>query len=499
MLQIRNVSHSSLSSTTTTAPKKSQEKFRTVQIQFFSTSNFDFPTLAEVEFPRIDILNIANDKALTEENKAPSATSRRQFLIESLSKEVERNVAVIVQRIDSLKSKIQQPDDGGSHGLKSPRKAFETSLAKRWKAAYQREKERHYGIYAEGNNPKKSLNKVTIDDLWEQSMQSNGIEFLLESQYKKVDSVRDMSQSTPSKSFAVVENQTTKSSPMCSPIFGLEITETGLVLEKSTTGSVSYIIDLQENSPSDTEALSSNSAAMATAVHSSSHKSKTITNGILCCLALFATARKNEWALFRSDPKNLGDMKSTHQEERANFDLGELESDFASELLQDSQIKRLLLSSDECNLLLARLLSSPSMKEENILEKGLQFFNEMQRLAATGIEDGGPDANTYRLLFSALPRRLAATGEAAQICKTMASSYVEWNPETLLEAMRVCQGYGDLDTASKLIARALTHHIESPVRVGSCTIFLEMLQAKSMMKEALSFYDEIQKVRIVGT
>jgi hypothetical protein len=242
--------------------------------------------------------------------------------------------------------------------------------------------------------------------------------------------------------------------------------------------------------------------------------SKNQLDAVLQALALFGTVREDEWRLI-GDPRDhapdnrpsdaVHDAPSCHgnQGEGASGSLTfkddripENEYDYVQELFDFARDNRFMLATHDCNLILASILSNSELSEGKILARSLQLFNEMNKVRSTGLDWGGPDSTTYRLLFLALARRLTAIGEAAQICKGMVTSNIELNPETVRDAMSVCRSYSDLETASTLMEKLLTPENEMYPGLWSCAVYTEILMDKNMMKEAISFYETVKEVRI---
>ena len=429
---------------------------------------------------------------------------RRQVLVESLAMDVAANVQEIIRRIDRRHSSIrkEQADDPDQAGEQTPPERVgitENPMSNRWNAAVRRERDRCEKAKRRENEG------TTIDEIWSQALQPAGLDILLSE-----DVVSDLVCSFQNEcheplSITAGDLFWTQplSAPSLSPIFRLAMDDRGKIPESTIP-----TLLIENNSEIDLhlrdgdlklDGVSKPSGPASAGLELPESKRDALTDTIQQVLALFVSSRQEDWTLIKGGRANNEDVNSQETAQLEHDEQLPLHSNqgfvAAQELLDYARNNRLMLTSDENNLLLACFLASNVFSEDDILAKSLQLFNEMCRLSLIGLDECGPNSTTYRLLFLALPRRLNAIGEAATICRSLAQASVELNSETLLDAMRVCPSYSDLDTARKLLATAMNQSSTVPLSVGSCIAFIRILKDNNNVKEAIDFYGRIHEVR----
>lgn len=410
-----------------------------------------------------------------------SCDPERHTIINALAEEIKNNVQVILRRIERAghSEGTKQGGDNKEHsvGDRQARKSLQT----RWQIAKRKEKGNLLFYIREGywgNFSTKPFHKMTIDELWEASLQPAGLETFLADPDQPHSSTfleeRDLSDIADLSS-------------VVSPIFGVPIDSDGN-------------IELPDG-PQERERLEDGfdlvhgpiDEAAAFPLGQQQHRPPDVLiEGVADALALFATLGKTEWDLITSTSSNHEQPFQNGEDEEVAWERNR--TDFGHELLQHMRQNENVPSSDESNVLLAHRLTSLSRSDEEILERSVQLFDAMVDIKRYGMDDCEPDSVTYRLLLLAFSQRLAATGEASRVCHTAAVSCTTLSPDTLHDAMRVCQSSGDMETASNLMSKALHSDDMTQPTMGACRIYIDMLKSRNMMQEAIAFYGRIRKV-----
>ena len=419
-------------------------------------------------------------------------TAQRFFLIDGLARNLTRNVRHIIERIDHQRFQhattvpATSPIVASIQTNRDDRSATkqQISLMDRWTTSLNRERRRRQ---YRGNDEKKNrLRNMTIEERWSVALHHSN------------DNIDE-------GSMAQWEALAKPSTAMdVSPLFHFSMEEDGRFSEGS-------LPEIDETNSNETVGTMSEETPMTSAATLDTLHWNNLTDGVLQALVLFHTVKIDEWRLIgdtyghKGDPDGITDSSQeapsdngSKQDGRSEEDdrMYKNEMDFAKELLDFAKNNRFMLSSKECNLILAHILCESQLSQGKILARSLVLFNEMNKMRNTGLDSRGPDSTTYRLLFLGLTRRLSATGEAAQICKGIVASSVDLDPDTILEAMNICHRYSDLETASALMEKMLAPESEVFPTLPPCLIHLDILMDKNMMKEALLFYECIKEVRI---
>lgn len=385
-------------------------------------------------------------------------------LIQQLAETVEKNVETIIQQIDNGSS-MQQKIDTNVDPNQADKKA-KNSLAARWSVAYQSEIQKYHKRRTKGE--KKRFQKMTIDEEW--------------------DAALGFISSQVESSKVAMKAVSFSSEHGVSPLFGLPIDKNGHLLMngKPVDDSDYYkfgdalhmLAAIPKSQPTILNATDIEMATTSPLVNEIGNDDH-VFDTIYKAVALLSSMTPQGWKQFDRLPPH-GD--------NAPDELSHIR-----ELLYHSQESRYTLSSSECNLLLAQLLTSPTLADEVILEKTLQIFQEMTNLSS--VDEGGADSLTYRLLFLGLPRRLSAASEAASLCKIMTKTNASVTSETFLEAMKVCQSCDDIGVARELVRHAMDP--STPVRptARSFHVWMDMLKSRNMLDDALQSYQSILEVR----
>lgn len=492
--------------------------FECVQRTFWSSYS-TFSTSAVDDVPSLNILpeTASNSEEEDQETTRVSSetldsksltkdpiTIQREVLIDSLVRDLTRNVATIIHRIDNHRIG-GSPSDGTSTTTARSNKRL-SLLIDRWTDAvtYERQRRQRKIKLREQKSKGRLYGNLTVDDRWIEALR--GLNGSLPGRFPTTQETLE--------NISVVDQggipkESTENN--VSPLFHFMMDTDGRI----AIGSLPNIeegtmeVDAVPISEEMSDVVENDRRIRPESLISEDELRDSLTDGVLQILTLFRTVRRDEWRLIagqhRDDVEDvedtvatlLSDFDENAEKEETSLDndtLDENDVDYAQELFNFSRDNRCMLSSQECNLILAHILSDRKLSERQILARSLQLFNEMNKLRHTGLDSSGPDSTTYQLMFLALPGRLGAIGEAAKLCKSMINSNLTFSQETLLEAMKICKTYTDLDTASQVIARILNHKDERLHTSRPCSMYVDILMDKNMMKEALSFYEDTKEV-----
>jgi hypothetical protein len=154
-----------------------------------------------------------------------------------------------------------------------------------------------------------------------------------------------------------------------------------------------------------------------------------------------------------------------------------------------------VLTTSLVNLLLAHLVTSTEIENQETGDGCLQIFKEMKMLVESGQHECRPDSTTYRILILAFSRRFQGMGEAVKLSQDMVEySSININPELLNEALRACRAKAELTVARSLMNSALSND-QIRINAGSCIIYTEMLKTRKLHEEAIYLFSRIKKVR----
>lgn len=420
----------------------------------------------------------------------------RQKLVEALTIDLKNSVADIIGTIDKLRTTRSQ---GGEYDQRRWKKDY--SLMDRWTLALNRERERHRQREQRKKvSSRKPFHQFSLDEMWAQAFQDS-----------RLDTIFGEDSSTLNSPESSYDSEEVISSPLFQVSIDREANLSqeklakadSMAAETETIAEVSHDLTIVSRD----ERIEENLADL---------DSKFFQESIMQALALFSVAQENDWRIFRNcenTPNIVEDENGTNEMIDLSFTEFENGNDAAKgfstvgnwetnkhsisscqKLLNFSRENRLMLTTDECNLLLALILTDNTLSEGALLEMSLKLFEDMSHLSNRGLDENSPNSITFRLLFFALPRRFAAIGEAARICKEMMSSQIDIESEIVFEAMRVCQSYGDFETASAVMESVLLPETKILPSRRSSAIYLDMLKDKNMMEKALEFCDRIKKV-----
>eukprot|EP00934_Nitzschia_sp_Nitz4_P006732 Nitzschia sp. Nitz4//scaffold3_size479765//205103//207949//NITZ4_000087-RA/size479765-augustus-gene-1.564-mRNA-1//1//CDS//3329550719//6722//frame0 len=385
--------------------------------------------------------------------------SEWQGLVENLAQNVNAHVETIVQQIDDINS---VPKHGGDTDepkeVPQVPKPAKHTLANRYGNALHAERRRQ-------SRHRKPHKKRTSDEMWDDALRS------LQPEFDILPHVAAVS--------------TTLGNRLESPVLGLPIDENaylqmnGVSVQDEDYQDFLYFLQLSAAMPQPENKVNVEASAPPT-LHDDRVADK-VADTIHRALALLSVASPRDWNRWHkvADPT-----------------VDDLETQDTWELLRHSQENRYTLSTKECNLLLADMLTSPYRSPDDILGQTLHLFGEMRNFEQFDV-DGGPDATTYRLLFLGLSKRLMAVREAANLCSSLTKSTISITPETLFDAMNVCYRCDDLEMAQHLIRHAVDPNTQSRPTLRSFSIWIEMLKTRNLWSDAVLGFDQIREAKLL--
>jgi hypothetical protein len=389
----------------------------------------------------------------------------RDVLLQSLANTIAGNVDSIICVIDGKQdeTKIDEPLQ------RAPKK---NELLQQWIIKLRIEKQR----YQRRNPPaRKPRSQMSIDDLWEEALNSVNIPFRSRIESGQVDTV--------------------------SPIFGFQIDdETGSIIESdSIFNEVGEVKDSGELPMHERgEEMDSQITLDMEAAGGHDQTNKLHIDVIHKALALLSATRADEWASFDSRFRNIDHKASEEGMLDTSKDINPRESRDIQELLGDIKSERYVLNTLESNLLLARMVTSIDTPTDAIFGEALQIYQDMKLLSLRGREESAPDATTYRILILALSRRLMGLGEAVGLCQDMLESQMEWTPEAFLDAVQACSACNDLATASRMMKSVFSGDLGTfRPPVGSYILMLEMMKHQDLKERALNLFRRVETVRLL--
>jgi hypothetical protein len=389
----------------------------------------------------------------------------RGVLLQSFAKTIAGNVDSIISVIDAKQdeTKIDEP---------LQRASKKNVLSQQWIIKLRIEKQR----YQRRNPPvRKPRSQMSVDDLWEEALNSVNIPFRSRIESGQVDTV--------------------------SPIFGFQIDdETGHIIESdSIFNEVGEVLDSGELPLHERgDEIDSEITLDMEAADGHDQTNKLHIDAIHKALALLSATRADEWASFDSRFRNIDHEVSEEGMLDTSKDTNLRESRDIQELLGDIKSERYVLNTLETNLLLARLVTSVDTPTDAIFGEALQIYQDMKLLALRGRKESAPDATTYRILILALSRRLMGLGEAVGLCQDMLELPMEWTPEAFLDAMQACAACNDLAAASRMMKSVLNGDLGTfRPPVGSYILMLEMMKHQNLKEKAFNLFRRVETVRLL--
>jgi len=449
-----------------------------------------------------------------------------ESFLDSFAATIKQDVDDAIFKIDAGAFPVEQPitksqslDPFGDNiqpkiATRAPTSA-KNMLRKRWERILGNEEERHgFRNRARSNREDFKNPRLSIEDLWDASFRRNGYciapkLFGKEPVLNKIKIMED----DRDESFQDIHLQ-------LSPIFRYPVYEELCLTDLETLvskerkenndhptyqGKIEIIPFVFNNSINDESAND---------VRPDSHQ-----KGILRSISLLIAMRPKDWRQFDSEISINTETETEMEKKETSIESSGLDKEMhiENELINEernlnkiqnnmTEVRNFLhhvmehkhgLSTSMANLLLAHLVVSINMKNEEIGDVCLQIFEEMNLLAESGLHKCGPDSTTYRILILAFSRKLQGIGEAVKVTqKMMENPAIDITPELLNEALRACHAKTELSVAKSLINSALSDPRAS-INVRSCIIYTEILKTQKLDEEAIDFFSRIQKAGIL--
>lgn len=395
---------------------------------------------------------LSNDIFYLPEDETKYET-RREFLMDAFAKQTIENVEEILKVLDT----------------KQTRKGRNINVSRRWQKSIKFERKaynRWKGLTRKGMN---------FDDLWEEALEVANIPNpeIIENGLDSYDVVVDG------------ENNNV------SPILGLHLDETGRIVDTDS------LLDDQDMDVSMTDIDDGLEGDVIVPHKGARHLQ---TDATLRAIALLSASRVEEWDVFdsRKQVEEIENTDSDEEEESISGMKSPTTSVGIHDLFADMEDGKYMLTTEECNLLLAKLVTSMELTIDTILNHSLELFEHMKSLGYSGMGESGPDAYTFRILMMALNRRLMASGEALKVGKEMLESNIAFTPEAFLNCMDICFARNDLDAATDVLDTVLGRDPTFRPPVDSYICIVEMMKKQNLQTEAFDLLRRTQEMNSLG-
>lgn len=426
---------------------------------------------------------LSDEITSTEDPEYTAIEERRLEITRSLADSTNRNINLILDNLGDRKT-------GGRE------ESSQRSLRDKWDGALKARRKLHDDRLMRAN-----LRKMTASEVWDQSLLVAGIP--LEESSIRGEVIKGVPFPTSSDGLKSSDTDGNFDEALAleskvqsqSPLLGLPIGFDGLSTESEEVD-ISSLDVMDEPITSDvtppTPHVGDEATTLSTMVESQPQDEALDVS--FSALSLLRAMQSGDWGLLLhpnfepNSPQTLESAGGSNSEDTVR-------DDDIWQLLRHAKDHRYSLTTVECNLLLAQLLTSPALPSNYILGKSIELFRAMASLEDAGREDGIPNDDTYGMLFQALPKRLMAGGEAAKLCHDLVETSAGLGSSTYLQAMKVCLAFNEFKTARDLVEKMLSKRDSVGPTFEVCSVYLEMLRRKKMTNQAIEFYTRIREVR----
>lgn len=449
-----------------------------------------------------------------------------EMFLDTFPTTIKQNVTDVICKVDALPFSIADPnnetrlsaqsksssDDPMESKAKrthlSPKKS---SLRKRWEGILHKEKDRHRRRKRILSNRRQfQRGKPSIKTQWDEAFRRNNyyIKPGLSNQEQNEESALDGLGIESDLSEIDARDQSSDDIPL-SPIFRFQVNQQMTDFEAPLS---------IESKDDNIDAM--NQTEVQRVVFNAIDKEEEVdrtdahTNAIFESISLLIAMTSEDWRKYDSSVHLSEEGDTVGNEMRAEksdyHDSISAEQEVVNEATTPNQIptnrnqirhflrhvteRKYVLTTPIVNLLLAHLVTSTEIENQELGEACLQIFEEMKMLADSGRYECRPDSTTYRILILAFSRRFQGMGEAVKLSKQLIDySSIDINPELFNEALRVCRTKTELDAARLLMNSALSNPRIS-INAASCIIYTEMLKTRKLDEEAINLFNRIKKV-----
>ena len=440
------------------------------------------------------------------------------LFLDTFPQTIKENVNRVVSKVDDVHlnnaTKTLARDSDGP-GEKQERKMEKTEfsqtksiLRKRWQRIVRKEKERHYRRNrARSSKRQFHRGKHSIKTQWDEALRRNGYFIFPRSSGEEynVEPPLDMLGTVNSLS-EMDEREKILHNIDLSPIFRFRLYPQQSLIDFETTLAIGQIEQYNDS----TNHIKVQRVVSDVAINDEEKEvDRTIAhnNAIFESISLLIAMRREDWRKYDSSVHLSVDRNITRGNKNSDW---EDEMSAEQELVDDALYKKgnktlkflqyvmehkHILTTSVVNLLLAHLLTSNEIGNQEIADSCLQIFEEMKMLGTSGQYECRPDSTTYRLLILAFSRRFQAMGEALKISQEMVEhSSIDISSELFNEAMKVCRAKTELNVARVLMDCALSNN-RIRIDAASCIIYTEMLKTRKLDEEAVELFRRVKKVR----
>ena len=424
-----------------------------------------------------------------------TTVSRRDFIIESFAKQTIDNVHGIINFLETKQTK----------------KGRNINLSRKWQKVLKFERKAYY--YRLNSHNKTMKSTMSIEELWDEALDAANIPFLEKSSLLVQEeeepsssvSQEEKSEGTETYIDLMNTNDGENDTITLSPILGLNLDENGRIVKIDDDDSLLFDDDEEE------EINGSITDIVEGFVLPNKNREKIQQDAILRAIALLSASTVDEWDVFDSRHQQGSDEELNNNNDDDEEEISKIDLDpsttvtsttttttvgIIDELLTDMENGKYTLTTKESNLLLAQLVTSMDLSVDAILNQSLHLFEQMKTLSYSGREESGPDVYTFRILMTALSRRLMATGEALKLCdEILDSPAVEFTPEAFLNCTDICFTRNDLTAATKLLNTVIERDSSFRPPIDSYIRIIEMMKKQNLQTEAFDLLKQTQQVR----
>lgn len=440
--------------------------------------------------------NFSSDQSAQGEDAKVEVNDQFHFFFESFADTIRRDVNDVISKIDAGNVRISPSHSSG------PRKSM---LRKRWERIFQRES-RRTGM---GSKKKKfEVRSLSIQDMWDESLQRNGYSINQRPREKLPDS--DEIKVYEGKINLLNKRNDVSEDDHLSPVFRFPIYE---------QPSLTDLEALLHNDRVSEEELYVQPLFLSTPQNGKCMEFDTDNfhqNSALRSISLLIAMRPRDWRRFDSgvfvdidtgieqvmnESENNFLCNDVHEDdqfvnEQLDLDTTKTTMIEVREFLQLVKEQKYGLTTPMVNLLLAHLVISTEIENAKIGDSCLKVFEEAKMLAGSGEHVCRPDSTTYRILILAFSRRLQGMGEAVNLAREMMEDpSIVVTAKLMNEALRACHATTELSVAKALMNFAFSNP-RVRMNVESCILYTEMLKTRKLNQDAIQFFRNIQEVSI---
>jgi hypothetical protein len=438
-----------------------------------------------------------------------------ELFLDTFPQTIKQNVKDIISKVDDgplpngnpiTETRMSgQANVGPGDKIKSETKrtffppTMRNSLQKRWERMLGSERDRHRRNnkirsnkkYFQRNKKEFEPPKPSIETQWNDSFRRNGYCISpmspREEQKEELGVVGDL--------WEIDKSNESSEGIYLSPIFRLQVNQQQGLIDFETTLSIGRKEDY-DNLINHVEVRPVDFNSAIKDEQKKGNRMDAHNKAILESISLLIAMTPEDWRKYDSNVRlNVENNEQELVNDDTNLNQILTNKNKTHYFLRHIMEQKYVLTTSLVNLLLAHLVTSTEIENQEAGNGCLQIFKEMKMLVQSGQHECRPDSTTYRILILAFSRRFQGMGEAVKLSQDMVeNSSTDINPELLNEALRACRAKTELTVARSLMDFALSNH-QIKINAGSCIIYTEMLKNRKLHEEAIDLFSRIKKVR----